>query len=138
MTGTPSTTTPPQADFTQPERLIDEDTLAIQLSKPINAETFTHLITSNFLMVMNAYDHRCERPYFQDIVVNAFNFQNRLVRIAELNGLREQMEMPDLDVQLTIKDEVDRHMVSAMEYKATMQKALRLMQEMRRPGEPVS
>jgi hypothetical protein len=137
MTGTPSTTTPPEAekaDFTQPEREIDEEALLRHLSRPITADSFSALITSNFLVVMDAYDHRCKREYFQDIVVNAFNLQNRLVRIAELKSLQEVMDpVPD-----SLKGDIDRHMASAMEYKKIMIQTLRLLREMRTPEDPVS
>jgi hypothetical protein len=59
------------------------------------------------------------------------------VRIAELKGLEEQMEMPGFGADV-IKADVDRHMISAIDYKKTAQLTLALLQEMRKPEDPVS
>jgi hypothetical protein len=124
-------------DFKQPDAIIDEGSLAIQLAQPINADTFSSLLTGNFLLVMDAYDHRCERQHFQDIVVNAFNLQNRLVRFAEIKGLEEQAEMPGFGAA-DLKSDGARHLASAMEYKRLAQRTLALLREMRKPEDSVS
>src|SRR6516165_10282484 len=131
MTETRPTTTPlAVVDFARPERVIDEGLLAACLAKPINAETFSALISSNYLMVMDAYDHRCTRENFSDIVVLALNFQNRLVRLAEMKTMQENMLSPDYTPD-AFNEEIDRHMTQAMEYQQTLRQTLRLFQEMR-------
>jgi hypothetical protein len=135
MTATPPTTIP-HAGFKRPDKLVDENLLAHHLAMPITADTFSALISSNFLMIMDAYDHRCQRDCFQDLVIIAMNFQNRLVRLAEMKTLQANLASPDFTPEI-LEEDIDRHMISAMEYQRTLQQTLALFREMRLPGDPV-
>ncbi len=138
----PRTTTPkspPLRDrFEPPDRLINELALHDHLHQIITAENFSTLIASNFLVALDAFDRRLTRDSFEEVLVTTFNFQNRLVRIAELNMIAENIEEgKDLNLD-EIKLEVDRHMATAAAYQAKLCATLRLFQEMRSPEDTVS
>ncbi len=116
---------------------INEAALAEHLAKVINSENFTALIASNFLMAMNARDRRLGRDYFEDVLVTTFNFQNRLVRIAELNTMLENLARGEGFSTTDIRVEINRHMVQAIQHQARLVQVLELFREMRGPGDPV-
>jgi Na+/H+ antiporter NhaB len=124
--------------FEQPDLHINERVLADKLSLPINAENFTALIASNFLTAMDAHDRRVIRPIFEEVLVATFNFQNRLVRIAELNSMLENLESGKGFSTTEIREEVKRHMDSAMEHQYKLLQRLKIFQEMRGEEDPVS
>ncbi len=124
--------------FEPPDRVINADVLSEHLAKIINSENFTTLIASNFLMAMSARDRRLARSYFEDVLVTTFNFQNRLVRIAELNTMLENLASGKGFSTTDIKAEVNRHMVQAIQHQARLMQTLELFKEMRGPEDPVA
>ncbi len=132
------TTTLLPKEFAQPDVTINEAALHAHLNQDITAETFSALIASNFLMALDAYDRRLTRDYFEEVLITTFNFQNRLVRIAELNTMLEHLGTGDGFGTTEIKAEIDRHMDTATGHQAKLIATLRLFQEMRGKEDPVS
>ena len=95
-------------------------------------------MASNFLFALNAHDRRLAREYFEEILVTTFNFQNRLVRIAELNTMLEHLAAGTGFSTTEIKAEVDRHMAIAAGHQAKLMAVLHLFAEMRNPEDSVS
>ena len=133
-----TTTSPPTGKFELPEPYVNEAILGQHLSKQINPENFSTLVASNFLVALAARDRRLTRDMFEDVLVTAFNFQNRLVRISELSILLEHLEGgKEINVP-AIQEEIKRHMDTAYSHQAKLIGALMLFQEMRGPEDPVS
>jgi hypothetical protein len=87
---------------------------------------------------MAARDRKLTRQYFDDVLVTAFNFQNRLVRISELASVIEHLEGgKDFNLE-QVRQEMARHMASAQAQQHTLLSTLKLFGEMRTPEDPVS
>ena len=124
--------------FERPDRVVDEDILRLHFNKDITAENFTALMAANYLIALVARDRKLSREYFEEVLVTTFNFQNRLVRIAELNTMLENLEAGKGFSSTEIKEEVDRHMEIALRHQAKLLLTLNLFDEMRGPEDPVS
>jgi hypothetical protein len=122
--------------FEPPELVINETVLAGHLGLEINAENFPTLIASNFLMALDARDHKLTRENFEEVMVMAFNFQNRLIRVAELNTVLEYIEAGKGVEE--IKLDISRHLASAKTHQASLLRALQTFGQMRGPEDPVS
>lgn len=137
----PTTTTPTgpaSTAFEPPDVILNEALLADRLSLPINAQNFPILLASNYLMAMAARDRKVTRQYFDDILVTAMNFQNRLVRISELAAVIERLQSgKDIDLE-TVKQEMAQHIASAQAQQYTLLQTLKLFREMRAPEDAVS
>jgi len=118
--------------------VLNEDVLADKIGLPINAENFSTLIASNFLLAMDARDHRLTRDEFENVLVLSFNFQNRMVRISEIAMLLEKLAAGEGFGTTDLTLEMTRHMAQAQIHQIELQKTLALFQEMRRPEDPVS
>lgn len=134
-----TTTSPPKPPpFEPPELVLNEPRLYETLSLPINAENFNTLIASNFLLAMDARDRKLTRDVFEEVLVICFNLQNRLVRIAELNLMLENLEKGEGFGTTAIQATIDRHMRDATAHRTNLLAALRMFQQMRGPGDSVS
>lgn len=135
-----TTTSPPAKPplFESPEQLVDEElTLAI-LNQPLNVDTFNPLINAACHTILAAFDRRCTREIFQDIVVTACNFQNRAVRYAELSCMLGNLSEGKGFGTTEIKAERERQLGLLAPHQKKLVSILELFQEMRDPGDPVS
>ena len=124
--------------FERPDQVVDEDLLFHHFNKDITAENFSALMASNYLIALVARDRKLKREFFEEVLVTTFNFQNRLVRISELNTMLENLEAGKGFSSTEIKDEVARHMEIALRHQAKLLLTLKLFDEMRGPEDPVS
>lgn len=139
MAVTQRTTTPPkQPPFEPPELVLNEPQLYETLSLPINAENFNTLIASNFLLAMDARDRKLTRDVFEEVLVVCFNLQNRLVRIAELNLMLENLKKGEGFGTAAIQATIDRRIHDATVHRTKLLATLRMFQEMRGPEDSVS
>jgi hypothetical protein len=124
--------------FERPDKVVDEDILRHHFDKEITAENFSALMAANYLIALVARDRKLNREYFEEVLVTTFNFQNRLVRISELNTMLEHLEAGKGFSSTEIREEVERHMEIALRHQAKLLLTLRLFDEMRGPEDPVS
>jgi hypothetical protein len=124
--------------FEPPENVINEPLLYSKLNQNVTPATFSELIASNFLMSMVAHDRRVTRDVFEDVMVTAFNFQNRLVRISELHQMLERLAEGQGFGTTVIKNDVARHMESALSHRDRLLETLKLFGEMRGKEDSVS
>lgn len=124
--------------FERPETDLDTDVLSHHLRQDITAESFTSLVTATYLVALAARDRKLTREYFDEVLVTTFNFHNRLVRIAELNTMLENLAAGKGFSSSEIKEEVERHQEIALRHQAKLLLTLKLFDEMRGPEDPVS
>jgi len=137
MSASPLTTTSPTGKFESPDFVINEKVLAERLAAEILPENLTPLVTANFLLAMDARDRRLTREYFEEVLVATFNFQNRLVRLAELGSLLASITQGK-DLQKEVETDIATHMASAKSHQHHLLKVLRLFGEMRGESDSVS
>jgi hypothetical protein len=140
MSASPRTTTSPREKpplFEPPEIVLDEMIISASIALPINAENFSRLIATNFLVAMCARDRKLERQFFEDVLVTAFNFQNRLIRIGMINTMLENLEEGKGFGTTDMKEELGRHMKSAADHQHKLSQCLKLFGEMRSAEDPV-
>ena len=124
--------------FERPDAELDEDIIANHLKQPISAESFASMVTATYLTALAARDRKLTREYFDEVLVTTFNFHNRLVRIAELNTMLENLAAGKGFSSGEIKQEIDRHMEIALRHQNKLLLTLSLFDEMRSPGDSVS
>jgi len=124
--------------FERPETELDTAVLAHHLRQDISAQSFTSLVTATYLVALAARDRKLTREYFDEVLVTTFNFHNRLVRIAELNTMLENLDAGKGFSTSELKDEVERHMEIALRHQAKLLLTLKLFEEMRSPEDPIS
>jgi hypothetical protein len=124
--------------FESPDLHLDENDLLAAMSKEIGADNFQTLIYANYLMALCAHDHRCQRPVFAEILVTAFNYQNRLVRYSEKAMILDALEKGEGFGTTVIKADRDRHLAQAKDMQDKLIQTLQLLKEMRTPEDPVS
>lgn len=132
-----SPTGPAMGTFESPDFEINEAALAERLALDITPENLTPLVTANFLVAMDARDRRLTRQYFEDVMVMAFNFQNRLVRLAELTSMVRAIHAGK-DPMVEIQGDIARHIASAKTHQHNLLQVLKLFGEMRGAEDPVS
>jgi hypothetical protein len=132
------TTTSRTPQFEQPDIVLSEQALIDILSRPINYENFNPMMSANYMAIMAARDRKLTRSMFEEVLVNSYNFQNRLVRIAELGTMLEHLYAGEGFGTTDLKTSMARHLELASGQQDTIVATLKLFQHMRAPGEPVS
>jgi hypothetical protein len=120
-----------------PDFEINEQVLAERIILEITPENLTPLVTANFLLAMDAHDRRLTRNYFEDVLVMTFNFQNRLVRLAELGNMVAAIAQGK-DLMTEVKSDIARHIASAKSHQQNLLNVLKLFREMRGKEDSVS
>lgn len=123
--------------FERPDLEINETVLADRLAVEILPDNLSLLVGAGFLLAMDARDRRLAREYFQDVLTLTFNFQNRLVRLAELATLAQALASGK-DLAAEIEANIAKHMATARDHQDRLQQVLRMFTEMRGESDSVS
>src|SRR6185436_14335119 len=135
------TTTPPPetGTFELPELLLNEEVIGQYLEQSISLDNTQTLISASFFLAMAAYDRRCMRDNFQQILMSACNFQNLLLQIAEMGhilGTLDNNSKEDAIVQL--KSDMARYFTRAEQRQQELLATLELFGQMRGEDDSVS